>query len=443
MTSPGAAEVELLAGYLGPFLERQRWFARKEEGGAGEPRVIEAEVLRPGRPGLTDLVVAAGDATHHVLVGVREEQEALGILRGQEHAILGPLGEDDGHSLAYGALADPELALQLLEIVSGGRQQATRVRSVGAEQSNTSMVYDDRLIMKVFRRLQAGPNPDVALDEVGFNHVAAPMAVWHRDPWDLALVQEFLAGGSEGWALALTSLRDLYASGPETAPEAAGGDFGDEARRLGEMTAKLHLALAEAFGRHRAQPDEWARSIRQQLDAVPQSEGVIGPGTGAILDDLRSVAAPGVAIRVHGDYHLGQVMRGEVGWYVLDFEGEPARPLAERRELRSPLRDVAGMLRSFQYATALAAEERGPAGQADVAELAVAWEQRNRRAFLEGYSSGTHIDELVPGDEAGFETVLAAFELEKAAYELCYELAYRPAWAHIPRQALERLRGEA
>ncbi|TMM15789.1 MAG: aminoglycoside phosphotransferase [Actinobacteria bacterium] len=443
MTSTHAEE---LAGYLAPFLERQRWFARSEREDTGPPVIVEAEVLRPGRPGLTDLVVAAGDATYHVLVGVREEQEALGLLRGQEHAILGPLEEADGHSLAYGALADPELALLLLEIVSGGRQQAARVRSVGAEQSNTSMVYDDRLIMKLFRRLQPGPNPDVevtlALDEVGFNHVAAPVAVWRRDPWDLALVQEFLAGGSEGWALALTSLRDLYASDPDTAPEAAGGDFGDEARRLGEMTAKLHIALAEAFGRHPSQPDEWARSIQHQLDAVPPSEGVTGPGVGRILDDLRAVGDPGLAIRLHGDYHLGQVMRGEVGWYVLDFEGEPARPLAERREVRSPLRDVAGMLRSFQYATALAAEERGPAGQADVAGLAVAWEQRNRRAFLDGYGSVGQLSELVPSGP-DFEVVLAAFELEKAAYELCYELAYRPAWAHIPRQALDRLRGEA
>ena len=444
MTSPGATEVEVLSGHLGPFFERQRWFARSEQE-AGSPRIVEAEVIRPGRPRLTDLVVEVGEAIYHVLVGVREEQEALGLLRGQEHAILGPLEDDDGPALAYAALADPELALDLLEIVSGGNQKATRVRSVGAEQSNTSLVYDDRLIMKVFRRLQSGPNPDVevtlALDEVGFNHVAAPVAVWRRDPWDLALVQEFLAGGSEGWALALTSLRDLYASDPDTAPDAAGGDFGDEARRLGEMTAKLHLALAEAFGRHPADPAEWARSIQRQLDAVPASEQVAGAALGSILDDLRAVRDPGVAIRVHGDYHLGQVMRGEVGWYVLDFEGEPARPLEERRQLRSPLRDVAGMLRSFQYATALAAEERGPAGQADVAEQAVAWEQRNRRAFLDGYGSSGQLSELVPS-EPDFEVVLAAFELEKAAYELCYELAYRPAWAHIPREALERLRGE-
>src|SRR5207302_128663 len=194
VTSPGATEIEVLAGYLGPFLERQRWFARSEQE-VGSPRIVEAEVVRPGRPRLTDFVVEAGGATYHVLVGVREEQEALGILRGQEHAILGPLEDADGHALAYAALADPELALQLLDIVSAGNQQATRVRSVGAEQSNTSLVYDDRLIMKVFRRLQSGRNPDVevtlALDDVGFNHVAAPVAVWRRDPWDLALVQEF------------------------------------------------------------------------------------------------------------------------------------------------------------------------------------------------------------------------------------------------------------
>src|SRR5947209_20232243 len=107
--------------------------------------------------------------------------------------------------------------------------------------------------------------------------------------------------------MALTWLRDMYASGPETAPEAAGGDFGDEARRLGEMTAKLHLALAEAFGRHPADPAEWARSIERQLDAVPASDQVGGAALGSILDDLRAVRDPGIAIRVHGDYHLGQV----------------------------------------------------------------------------------------------------------------------------------------
>jgi maltokinase len=444
MTSPGTTDIEALGAYLDSFLERQRWFARAEQ--IGEARIVEAVVLRPGSPGLIDLLVDADGVTYHVLVALRDEQEALGILRGQEHNILGPVEAGDSRLLAYDALADPELSLSLLEMISDGRQHAARVRSVGTEQSNSSLVYDDRLIMKVFRRVQPGPNPDVevnlALDDVGFNHVAAPMAVWRREPWDLALVQEFLAGGSEGWALALTSLRDLYASGPDIAPEAAGGDFGDEARRLGDMTAKLHLALAEAFGRHPAQPDEWARSIQRQLDLVPKSEEVEGRASDSILDDLRAVGDPGVATRVHGDYHLGQVMRGEVGWYVLDFEGEPARPLAERRQLRSPLRDAAGMLRSFQYATALAAEERGPAEQADVAELAVAWERRNRRAFLDGYCSVGPLSELVPGDREEFEIVLAAFELEKAAYELCYELAYRPAWAHIPRQALSRLRGE-
>ena len=156
----------------------------------------------------------------------------------------------------------------------------------------------------------------------------------------------------------------------------------------------------------------------------------------AIVDDLRR-AEPGPAIRTHGDYHLGQVMRTDAGWYVLDFEGEPDRPLEERQRPTSPLRDVAGMLRSLHYASAVALAERdGP----EFEQPAAAWEARNRQAFLDGYLPAATKGGILPADQASVDAVLAAFELEKAVYELAYERAHRPDWVHIPQAAISRLR---
>jgi maltokinase len=266
--------------------------------------------------------------------------------------------------------------------------------------------------------------------------------------YDLALLQPFLAGAVDGWALALTSLRDLFGvhdtqsmpiidmSAPPPAsaapdPSEAGGDFSGEARRLGDTTAAMHVALAEAFGRHEGNAAVWADDVEAQArrslaDVVPAL---------AILDELRH-ADPGPSIRGHGDYHLGQVMRTDAGWYILDFEGEPDRPLVERERPTSPLRDVAGMLRSLHYAAAVALTERD--GD-EFAESAAAWEARNRQAFLDGYLPAAAKGGILPADQASVDAVLAAFELEKAVYELSYERAHRPDWEHIPLTALRRL----
>ncbi len=494
MVTTDPAGWEDLATLLGPYLASQRWFAVSgdppADGPPGTARVVDAEVLRAGNPRLVWLAVEASGARWQVLIGLRPETEGTGVITGHDAAVLGLIDDPElGHAVAYDAVIDAELCLGLLGLVTTGQQSASRCRPVGAEQSNTSLVYDDRLILKIYRRLRAGPNPDVevilALDGVGFNHVAAPVATWRRGQYDLALAQEFLGGATDGWALALTSLRDLYGSASHTGQipavppggpsayadwdasrgepaeggiegalltrlvTAAGGDFGAEARRLGAMTAKMHLALAQAFGTQVAVPEQWADGIAAQIraldDQVLDDQALVQlPVSGraaGLLDRLRSVAHPGASIRAHGDYHLGQVMRGEVGWYVLDFEGEPARPLAERRRFTSPLRDVAGMLRSFQYATAVAASERGSAESPDLADLGGAWEERNRTAFLQGYLSAPGLDELVPADPAELQAVLGAFELEKAVYEVGYELAYRPGWVAIPLAALERLVG--
>ncbi|HEX9530359.1 MAG TPA: phosphotransferase, partial [Acidimicrobiales bacterium] len=188
--------------------------------------------------------------------------------------------------------------------------------------------------------------------------------------------------------------------------------------------------------------DAWAGTIERELGPIA-SEGLDPRAARDVVDRLRHAKDPGLEIRVHGDYHLGQVMRTDTGWFVLDFEGEPARPVEERAAPWSPLKDVAGMLRSFQYAAAAALNERGePERTEALYALGGAWEMHNRGAFLDGYRSTRGISELVPGDDESFDAVLAAFELEKAIYELAYELAYRPDWALIPRAALERILSE-
>ena len=145
------------------------------------------------------------------------------------------------------------------------------------------------------------------------------------------------------------------------------------------------------------------------------------------------------AIRVHGDYHLGQVLRTDAGWFVLDFEGEPARPLEERRQPSSPLKDVAGMLRSFDYAAAVALRERPEEARAAHQQQALAWEERNRQAFLKGYFATDGVAELLPGDTGDVLAALTAWVLDKAVYELGYEIAHRPDWAVIPEAAITRL----
>ncbi len=439
---------EALLPGLVALLPRQRWYSSTEAPATIE--VVRTEVVRDDWPALIGLVVKADSALYQVLVGLRPIDEHADFFRGNDDAILGEVRTTSGPAMAYEATVDPDLGLLLLEHVTGGRESAERVRPIGVEQSNTSLVYDDRLIMKVFRRLQPGPNPEVEVTErlaaLGFEHVATPVASITYDDVHLAVVQQYLLGATEGWAMALTSLRDLFGvhdtqplpvitpgAPPIVAdPAEAGGDFSGEAERLGVVTAELHLALAEAFGKNRGDAPAWADSIGAQ--AATLSDRDLDPELPrGVLQALRDVTDPGWSIRVHGDYHLGQVMRTDAGWFVLDFEGEPIRSLEARRRPTSPLRDVAGMLRSFHYASM-----SGLADRSEI-EVAQAWEDRNRGAFLDGYLTEASKGDILPTDEGSVDAVLSAFEFEKAVYELGYEKAYRPNWIGIPRAALRRL----
>jgi maltokinase len=427
-----------LSGLLARHLAEQRWFG---SGRSGPARVsIESqEVLLDGWPGLVRLVVTAEHGRYHLLLGLRPVGER-GPEQVGETAAVGEVATDAGRAFCYDALVDPELAQVLLSIVAPAAD-APGSRALTSEQSNTSLVFDERLILKVFRRL-VGANPDVevtvALAKAGFDYVADVVGVWQVAGDDCAIAQRFLTGGAEGWALAQTSLRDLY--GGELAPEDAGGDFAPEASRLGALTAELHEAMAGAFGTEPADPAAWATMLQARTETVRHPDLDSG-GVSTVLKGLATVADAGLAIRVHGDYHLGQVLRTDEGWFVFDFEGEPLRPGEERRLRTSPLRDVAGMIRSFHYAAQVASLEHG--GHS-VARLADAWEQRNRAAFLSGYRSGLKGADLVPSDPAAFAAVLGAYELDKAVYELSYEIAHRPDWVGIPlagaRRVLERAR---
>jgi trehalose synthase-fused probable maltokinase len=449
---------QALRGYV---LER-RWFGSKTRE-VSSLAVSSATPIRTLPPlavlALVETVFDTG--THDVY------QLPLGLRPAEEGWSEAVICELDGWTV-YDAAADPLLARELVSLMRQGETLTTEegrlefrrvegeglgfemsdvavARPMGAEQSNTSLVFDDDHVLKLYRRLEAGINPELELlrflTERGFPWIAQleGWAAWVGRPMDatLAILQQFLVTEGDGWELAL----DALARGD-------GEEFVEKLRRLGETTAQMHSLLASEPNDPNFCPEEpsvetlalLTASIDEEIaqlfltlpDDEPALDGIRGRGE-EVRERLRLISragATGKLIRHHGDYHLGQVLWTGSSWIVLDFEGEPARPLPERRRKRSPLRDVAGMLRSFAYAASAAAIDRG----ADVSE---GWEQRARDAFLDGYL-GEIDSSIVPAGEA-FDRVLAIFELEKAVYELRYELDNRPDWVPIPVAGIQRL----
>ncbi|HEY2332199.1 MAG TPA: phosphotransferase [Acidimicrobiales bacterium] len=421
-------------------LPRQRWFASGPADLPVEVTLGSLSILRDEWPLLVRAVVSVGDARWQVVVGMRSPAHAAGVVEGKPESVIGEIATPLGHALAYDATIDPELALTLLEQAAGDARVA-RARHLNADQSNTCVVFDERLIMKVFRRLSDGPNPDVevggALGRAGFPSVPAQVGRWHEDGADLAVVHEYLVGGVDGFHMALTSLHDLFDVGGD--PAGAGGDFAPDAHRLGTVTAELHLALAAAFGAEAGERERWSDEMLANLGRVPIEGADVEEIRGRFEGLRASRADVGPALRIHGDYHLGQVLRTDSGWYVLDFEGEPARPLHERTRPSSPLRDVAGMLRSFHYAGEVALRDFGYGDEPAARMAAAAWEERTASAFLDGYLETGGIGELLPAAVEDRRVVLDAFLLDKAVYEVGYELAHRPDWVNIPLAAIRRL----
>jgi maltokinase len=398
--------------------------------------VLEAEVVRQGRPGIVDVVAAVGDRTIHLPLGLRDPGGEAKFLAGDEDPILGVFEDEDGLAVAFDALHDAEVVTSLLHHVTGQQADPARVRQIRHTAESVTLAFEDRLAFTVFSELVHGPRAGLglllALDEVGFNHIAAPVAVWRRGGRDLGIVQEYLPGASSGRALAVTSVRDLYASGGP--PELAGGDFGAEAHRLGTMAARMHLGLEEAFGRRQGDVGAWAEAIEEALRPVAPTL-LDRPDVGVLLEELRALTVPCFATRTHGDFQIGRVARTEQGWYVTDFSsgGQPTTVAAitgpgpeAGGELkgggevvyRSPLADVADLLWSLGAVAEDAAAERDPTGREGLGELAEAWELRNRRAFFAGYLGVAGISALVPPGREAVRVLVGAFELERVAARL-------------------------
>jgi maltokinase len=388
-----------------------------------------------------------------------------------KHALVGVWDDDEvGQVWAYDAMHDHSATpLWLQAFKAGGPVGDLVFHRVGdpeidvharstlmsAEQSNTSVVFGDDSLMKLFRRVTPGQNPDIeitaALTEAGNEHIAA-LYGWVETPdpaggevLQLGIIQQFLRTASDGWELALASLRNLYGDVYDqvaTHAEDSGGDFASEAHRLGSSVADMHASLVQAFPTESWGADELGRladDMLARLDAaltvVPQLEEHAA-GLRAIFDSIRDHDRPVTAQRVHGDLHLGQTLRTVRNWKIIDFEGEPAKSLDERRLPDSPWRDVAGMLRSFSYAAELSRLDREQAVADDegtVAEHAREWASRNRKAFLRGYQEtcGIELD----------EALITAYAADKAVYEAVYEARNRPTWLRIPMAALAHLAG--
>jgi maltokinase len=444
---------------LQEWMVGQRWFGSKAREVASI-EIAEAVELRTEAPQLVLALVEArfGEGTHETY------QVPLGLRPAAEGWSDRVIGEEDGWTV-YDALADPACGRELLHRMRSGSEVTVEdgvlgfrwaeeagaglggtvdVRPVGVQQSNSSVVFGEALILKAFRRVEPGVNPELEilrfLTAHGFPHIA-PLAGWYEYEGrlldaTLGILQEYLAGAHDGWELALDELQHR--------PDA----LLERLRSLGEVTGEMHTALGSDTGDPAFAPEEpsvealslLTADVDEQIERVfldlPEDEAVEpiagrGQDVRERLQALSYIGAGGRVIRTHGDYHLGQTLLTDRGWVILDFEGEPARSLPERRRKRSPLRDVAGMLRSFSYVTAGARLLRG-------VTVADDWEERARSAFLEGYFERADSNLLPPG-EVPTQQLLTVFELEKAVYELRYELNNRPDWISIPVAGIARL----
>jgi len=408
-----------IEGPLEDWVMAQRWFASKSR------EVASVRVL--ARIGLS-----ASPALEIELVETR--------FHSGTHELYQLLPGEDGALRQLAGMLGCEATVDGVSF-HGGLEPTGEVRPMGAEQSNSSIVFGEQQVLKVFRRVEPGLHPELEmlrfLSERGFENIAT-LTGWYDYSGELmqatlGIMQEFIGEARDGWELALDDPAGVLARIGE----------------LGAATGEMHSVLASDTSDHAFAPEQpsaealslLTATIDEQIEMVfldlPADNPALAPILGRgeeVRDRLQAMSHVGVGgklIRHHGDYHLGQTMLRDAGWIILDFEGEPARSLLERRRKRSPLRDVAGMLRSFAYAASASELLRGvptPEG----------WEDAVRSAFLEAYMETVELS-LLPAGRPATEKLLAIFELEKAVYELRYELNNRPDWVAIPVAGITRL----
>jgi maltokinase len=451
--------VDAVLALLPSWLPQQRWFAGKNQP-IDDVRIAAATRLNDHDPEFWHLLVEVtqGDASDVYQIPVSFRDHPGDRL---DHVLLGDV---DGR-FVYDALHDKGATAELLRRFDAQDQvemlafhtepgatlpMGEQSFVLTAEQSNTSLAYGDVALLKVFRRLIAGVNPDIeihdALTRADSEHVA-PLLGWLDGGWTdragerhdagLAMLQKFLVTATDGWALATTSVRDLYAEADLRADE-VGGDFAGESQRLGIATAEVHASLAEVLPTRILAGDEVIALAARMKERLAAAVGIVpeltalAPALDRAFDALAAHGEPVDAQRIHGDYHLGQVVRTVIGWKLVDFEGEPEKPLAERVALDSPIRDVAAMLRSFDYAARHLLVIDHP-GSDQIAYRAAEWSERNRSAFCEGYAK------IAGRDPRQNAVLLRAYEVDKVVYEAVYEARNRPSWLAIPLAGAERL----
>jgi maltose alpha-D-glucosyltransferase / alpha-amylase len=496
MSSPSAAQPdaaavqalleEACAGALPDWLETRRWFADKGRGISGMA-IEDALVERAGLDWLALAVarvafVDGGAARYFLPLMLTESPgDALIITRAAPGTASGVIVDATEKQWFGGWLLDqfggvPELARGAWVFAArpgvGAEIAAARnspTMAVRAEQSNSSLRFGDILIVKLFRRLQPGVNPDEevlrALADVRFERVPCYVgSICWRSPDDatyaIALAQEFVANTGDGWAWMLQRLAGVAAGGFDPGTD----QFAAE-RLLGRRTGELHVALGAVQGPEFV-PETTDRAVidenaRRTLAAIEETNLLLQERRMHLPEQLMTRLPEAIAglralaeradgyrdelntarIRVHGDYHLGQTLRTPDGdWAIIDFEGEPARSLAERRQRASVLKDVAGMLRSFAYARGAAerAAEASAVPDREARDRLAVWESGARRAFLEGYRQALAAAAMrfVPDDDEAFARALAAWELDKALYEVAYEARNRPDWLELPLRSL-------
>ena len=508
---------ELLQQLLPNYLEQQRWFGSKSR--KIRSAVVGASMALAGDEysiALIDVTYDNGSAERYQLpLSIAAGDSAEALRKSSPKAILATLGDASNGSVLYDATASEGFRQALFGVFTTSTKDGatilathspvfnptsltgTESRVGSAEQSNTSLLFDQKAILKLFRRLEPGENPDVEIsrfltDVAHFDRIPAYLGeLHHNDGTTLAFLQAFAANEGDGWSWFTEELIRFYESVanspqpasygkpasflteaeiPQDAQEHAGFSL-EAAALIGTRTAQMHLALATptddtAFAAEPTSAEDLARDSARIREQVEQALGALKRNLATIPDDLvdraawllsqrsdllqrtralagDTPAAFGERIRIHGDYHLGQLLHAKSDFLIVDFEGEPARSLEERRQKHSPLKDVAGMLRSFSYASRSTLDryaQRRPEQSGALAGWAALWENAVSVKFLQAYretilGAGVQGASLLPKPPQA-EILLHALLLEKSLYELLYELNNRPDWLHIPLSGL-------